>query len=71
MLNGSYYISDIQDYFEISSVFSKKHNQKIDNPSISSIKIYVNKIQTWSTFQNIILFWVFNTWHNEITWKIE
>ena len=35
--DGSYSISDIQDYFEY---ISKKHSENIDNPSI---KIYVNK----------------------------
>ena len=36
---GSYYISDIKDYFEY---ILKKYNEKIDNPSI---RIYVNKIE--------------------------
>ena len=37
--DGSYSISDIQDYFEN---ILKKHSENIDNPSI---KIYVNKIE--------------------------
>ena len=36
--DGSYFISDIQDYFEY---ILKKHGEKVDNPSI---RIYVNKI---------------------------
>ena len=36
--DGSYFVSDIQDYFE--NVF-KKHKEKTDN---SSTRIYVNKI---------------------------
>ena len=31
LLDGSYLISDIQDYFEY---FLKKHNENVDNPSI-------------------------------------
>ena len=45
MPDGSYLISDIQDYFE--SIF-KKHNENIDN---RSIKIYVNKIENRITFK--------------------
>ena len=37
--DGSYSISDIQDYFEY---ILKKHSESVDNPSI---KIYVNKIE--------------------------
>ena len=37
--DGSYSVSDIQDYFEY---ILKKHGENIDNPSI---KIYVNKMQ--------------------------
>ena len=43
--DGSYSVSDIQDYFEY--ILKKKHNEKIDNPSI---KIYVNKIENRITF---------------------
>ena len=43
--DGSYSISDIQDYFEY--IF-KKHNENVDN---SSIKIYVNKIKNRVTFK--------------------
>ena len=38
--NGSYSVSDIQDYFEY---ILKMHGENIDNPSV---KIYVNKIDT-------------------------
>ena len=43
--DGSYSISDIQDYFEY---ILEKHGEKIDDPSI---KIYVNKIENRSTFK--------------------
>ena len=43
--NGSYSISDIQDYFEY---ILKKHSKNVDNPSI---KIYVNKIENRITFE--------------------
>ena len=43
--DGSYLISDIQDYFEH---ILKKHNETIDNPSI---KIYVNKIENRIVFK--------------------
>ena len=43
--NGSYSISDIQDYFEY---ILKKHSENVDNPSI---KIYVNKIENRVTFK--------------------
>ena len=36
--NGSYSVSNIQDYFEY--IF-KKHSESVDNPSI---RIYINKI---------------------------
>ena len=39
MLDGSYSVSDIQDYLEY---ILKKHGEDIDNPSI---QIYVNKIE--------------------------
>ena len=45
MPDGSYPISDIQDYFEY---ILKKHNENVDNPSI---KIYVNKIENRVTFK--------------------
>ena len=44
LLDGSYLVSDIQDYFEY---ILKKHNENIDNPSI---RIYVNKIENRITF---------------------
>ena len=43
--NGSYSISDIQDYFEY---ILEKHNENIDN---LSIRIYVNKIENRITFK--------------------
>ena len=43
--DGSYSISNIQDYFEY---ILKKHNENVDNPSI---KIYVNKIEKKITFK--------------------
>ena len=43
--DGSYSMSDIQDYFEY---ILKKHSESVDNPSI---KIYVNKIENMVTFK--------------------
>ena len=43
--DGSYSISDIQDYFEY---ILKKHEENIDNPFI---KIYVNEIKNRITFK--------------------
>ena len=43
--DGSYSVSDIQDYFEY---ILKKHSESVDNPSI---RIYVNKIETRITFK--------------------
>ena len=43
--DGSYLISDIQDYFEY---IPKKHNENVDNPSIN---LYVNKIENRITFK--------------------
>ena len=43
--DGSYSISDIQDYFEY---ILKKHSESIDNPSV---RIYVNKIENRITFK--------------------
>ena len=43
--DGSYSISDIQDYFEY---ILKKHSENVHDPSI---KIYVNKIENWITFK--------------------
>ena len=43
--DGSYSISDIQDYFEY---ILKKHSENVDNPSI---KIDVNKIENRITFK--------------------
>ena len=43
--DGSYSVSDIQDYFEY---ILKKHGENIDNPSV---KIYVNKTENRITFK--------------------
>ena len=45
LLDGSYSISDIQDYFEY---ILKKHSESVDNPSI---RIYVNRIENRITFK--------------------
>ena len=45
LLNGSYSMSDIRDYF---GYILKKHNENIDNPSI---KIYVNKLENRISFK--------------------
>ena len=43
--DGSYYVSNIQDYFQY---ILKKHGENIDKPSI---QIYVNKIKNRITFK--------------------
>ena len=43
--DGSYSVSDIQDYFEY---ILKKHGENIDKPSV---QIYVNKIENRATFR--------------------
>ena len=43
--DGSYSVSDIQDYFEY---ILKKHSESVDNPLI---RIYVNKIENRITFK--------------------
>ena len=45
MLDGSYSVSDIQDYFEY---ILKKHQENTDKPSV---QIYVNKIENRLTFK--------------------
>ena len=45
LTDGSYSISDIQDYFEY---ILKKHSESVDNPST---RIYVNKIENRITFK--------------------
>ena len=45
LLDGSYSVSDIQDYFEY---ILKNHGGKTDNPSI---RIYINKIEDITTFK--------------------
>ena len=47
--DGSYFVADIQDYFDISSRYIlKKHREKTDNPSI---KLYINKIENRITLK--------------------
>ena len=43
--DGSYSVSDIQDYFEY---ILKKHSESVDNPSI---RMYINRIENTSTFK--------------------
>ena len=43
--DGSYSVSDIQDYFEY---ILKKHSESIDNPSI---RMYINRIENRITFK--------------------
>ena len=43
--DGSYYVSDIQDYFEF---ILEKHGENIDQPSV---QMYVNKIENRITFK--------------------
>ena len=43
--DGSYSISDIQDYFEY---ILKKHSENVDNPSI---RMYINKVENRITFK--------------------
>ena len=45
MSDGSYTVSNIQDYFEY---ILKKHGENIDKPSV---QIYVNKIENRVTFK--------------------
>ena len=63
--DGSYSVSDIQDYFQY---ILKKHGENTDKPSI---QIYVNKIENRITFK--IKKWIqprtFNKRDNETTWK--
>ena len=44
----SYSVSDIQDYFEY--IF-KKHGEKIDDENMSSVQIYINKVENRITFR--------------------
>ena len=43
--DGSYSVSDIQDYFEY---ILKKHSESVDNPSI---RMYINKIENRIAFK--------------------
>ena len=60
--DGSYSLSDIQDYFKN---ILKKHGEDIDEPSV---QIYVNKIENRVTFK-IKNGYSLNTRNDEITWK--
>ena len=46
--DGSYSVSDIQDYFEY---IRKKHGEKINKDNKPSVKIYINKIENRSIFK--------------------
>ena len=53
MPNGSYSISDIQDYLEY---ILKKHGEKVnkdkdDNKNKPSVKIYINRVENRITFK--------------------
>ena len=61
--DGSYSISDIEDYFEY---ILKKHGESVDKPSV---RIFVNKIENKVTFEIKNGSLTFNTRNNEITWK--
>ena len=43
--DGSYSVSDIQDYFEY---ILKKHSESVDNPSI---RMYINRLENRNTFK--------------------
>ena len=43
--DGSYSVSDIQDYFEYNL---KKHSESVDNPSI---RMYINRVENRITFK--------------------
>ena len=63
--DGSYSISDIQDYFEH---ILKKHSENVDNPSI---RIYVKKKLKIDLHLKLKMDIIssFYTRNNEITWK--
>ena len=46
--DGSYSVSDIQDYFEY---ILKKHREKINKDNKPSVKIYINKIENRITLK--------------------
>ena len=48
LLDGSYSVSDIQDYFEY---ILKKYGEKINNNDKPSVKIYINKVENRITFK--------------------
>ena len=63
--DGSYSVSDIQDYFEY---ILKKHSESVDNRSVS---IYKNKIENRITFKikNGYYLELLNIRNNENAWK--
>ena len=64
--DGSYSVSDIQEYFEY--IF-KKHGEKINDNNDPSMKIFVNKIKNRITFK-IKTGCYLNAWNDEITWEV-
>ena len=66
--DGSYSISDVQDYFEY---ILKKHGEKIDkDENKPSVKIYINKVENRITFKIKNLYTLeILTRGNEVTWK--
>ena len=58
--DGSYSVSDIQDYFEY---ILKKHGEKINKDNKPSVKIYINKIE------NRIIFKIKNGYRLELLTK--
>ena len=65
LLDGSYSVSDIQDYFKY---ILEKHGEDIDEPSV---QIYVNKTENRITFQikNGYSLELFKIRDKENTWK--
>ena len=60
--DGSYSVSDIQDYFEY---ILKKHSESVGNPSI---RMYINRIENRITCK-IKSGYYLDTRNNEIAWK--
>ena len=63
--DGSYSISDIQDYFEY---ILKKHSESVDNPSV---RMHINRIENRITFKikNGYYLELLTPETPEITWK--
>ena len=64
LLDGSYSISDIQDYFEY---ILKKHETVTDNLQKMNVYIYIYIYQI--EYRAIFRIKSFNFWNNEITWN--